>query len=65
MNEIIDELYELYKQKVEEATDMFKSEWSCSQKDDEERDKEDNEDLKYFNSLLKKLSDHVPIHPQQ
>lgn len=55
MNEIINELYELYKQKVEEATDMFKSEWSCSQKDDEERDKEDEEDLKYFNSLLKKM----------
>lgn len=55
MNEVIDELYELYKQKVEEATDMFKSEWSCSQEDDDERDKEDLEDLKYFNSLLKKI----------
>ena len=55
MNEIIDELYELYKQKVEEATNMFKSEWSGSTEEDLKRDKEDSEDLKHFNSLLKKL----------
>ena len=55
MNKIIDELYKLYKQKVKEASDIFKSEYSCSREEDEERDKEDKEDLKYFNSLLKKL----------
>lgn len=53
MNEIIDELYELYRQKVEEASDMFKSEWYPF--DDEKRDKEDKEELEYFNSLLRKL----------
>lgn len=53
--EIIEELYELYKEKVEEATDMFKSEWSYSQKMDEDRDKEDKEELEYFESLLNKL----------
>ena len=54
MNEILDELYTLYKQKVEEATSIWKSECCCIS-EDEDRDKEDNEDLKYFNSLLKKL----------
>lgn len=55
MNEIIDELYELYKQKVIEASDMFKSEYSYSDEEDNKRDKDDIEELEYFNSLLKRL----------
>ncbi len=54
MNEVIDELYELYKEKVEEATSIWKSECCCIS-EDEDRDKEDKEELEYFKSLLRKL----------
>jgi len=55
MNEIINELYELYEQKVIEASGMFKSEWSSSSEQDHKRDEEDNEDLEYFKALLRKI----------
>ena len=56
---LLNEIYDAYEGKVEEATDMWKSEYSCSAKENAERDIEDKEDLKYFKGLLQKVKEIV------
>lgn len=54
---ILNEIYDAYKGKVEEATSLWKSEYSFSQQEDEDRDIEDKEDLRYFKELLQKIKE--------
>lgn len=53
-NNLINEIYDAYEGKVEEATSIWKSECCCIS-EDEDRDVEDAEDLKYFRELLTNL----------
>lgn len=55
LDQLLHEIYDGYKGKVEEATSMWKSEYSCSISDDENRDIEDKEDLLYFEGLLREI----------
>jgi hypothetical protein len=54
---VLNEIYNAYKTKLEEATLIWKSECCCIS-DDEDRDIEDKEDLKYFESLLQKIDNN-------
>ena len=54
---ILNEIYNAYKIKLEEATSIWKSECCCIS-EDEDRDKEDKEELKYFEMLLQKINDN-------
>lgn len=54
-NNLVNEIYDAYKGKVEEASSTWKSEYSCGISEDEARDVEDAEDLKYFRELLTNL----------
>jgi hypothetical protein len=54
-NDIKQELYDLYKYALEDASSMWLSEYCCSAKEGENRRKSDEEDLKYFKELLQKL----------
>jgi len=56
MYNILNEIYNMYKEKLEEATSMWKSEYSNSISEDENRDKSDKEDLIYFEELLQKIN---------
>ena len=55
LDQLLHEIYNAYKEKVEETTSMWKSEYSCSISDDENRDIEDKEDLLYFEGLLREI----------
>lgn len=55
LDQLLHEIYDAYKEKVEEATSIWKSEYSCSISDDENRDIEDKEDLLYFEGLLREI----------
>jgi len=57
INSLLNEIYDAYKGKVEEATSIWKSEYSCSISEDEDRNKEDKEDLRYFKELLQKIKE--------
>lgn len=54
-NDVVKELYDLYKYALEDASSMWLSEYCCSAKERENRKKSDEEDLKYFKELLQKL----------
>lgn len=54
---ILNEIYDAYKEKVKEASSMWKSEYCYSQKEEDDRDKEDIEDLRYFKELLLNLNE--------
>jgi hypothetical protein len=54
-NDVRQELYDLYKYALEDASSMWLSEYCCSVKEEEDRKKSDEEDLKYFKELLQKL----------
>jgi hypothetical protein len=54
-NDLTKELYDLYKYALEDASSMWLSEYCCSAKEEENRRKSDEEDLKYFKELLQKL----------
>ena len=54
---VLNEIYDAYKIKLEEATSIWKSECFCIS-EDEDRDKEDKEELKYFESLLQKINNN-------
>lgn len=54
IDSLLNEIYDAYKGKVEEATSIWKSECCCIS-EDEDRDIEDEEDLKYFKELLQKI----------
>lgn len=56
MYDVLNEIYNMYKEKLEEATSMWKSEYSGSITEDEDRDKSDKEDLIYFKELLQKIN---------
>ena len=51
---VLNEIYDAYKIKLEEATSIWKSECCCIS-EDEDRDKEE---LKYFESLLQKINNN-------
>ena len=54
---VLNEIYNAYKTKLKEATLIWKNECCCIS-DDEDRDKEDKEELKYFESLLQKINNN-------
>lgn len=56
MYDVLNEIYNMYKEKLEEATSMWKSEYSGSISEDEDRDRDDKEDLMYFKELLQKVN---------
>ena len=62
-NDILNEIYDAYKGKIEEASSMWKSNYCCSQKEKDNRDREDTEDLKYFKELIDKISSLGLINP--
>lgn len=55
MEELLKEIYELYKEKVMEAQSMYLSEWCCSQKEEDKAKAEDQESLDYIAELLNKV----------
>ena len=55
INNILNEIYDAYKGSVEEASSMWKSEYCCSQEEENKRDIEDEEDLEYFQELLQQI----------
>lgn len=62
INQLLNEIYNAYKDKVEDASDLWKSDFSCSREQDIERDKSDKEDLLYFEELLRKIdNDFIPL----
>ncbi len=62
INHLLNQIYNTYKDKVEDASDLWKSEFSCSKEQDIERDKSDKEDLLYFEGLLREIdNDFIPL----
>lgn len=57
MEELLKEIYELYKEKVIDAQDMYLSEWCCSQEEEDKAKAEDQESLDYMTELLNKVRD--------
>jgi len=55
---ILNEIYDAYKGCLEDASSMWKSEYCYSAEEEERRDMEDKEDLKYFESLLQKIDNN-------
>ncbi len=55
---VLNEIYDAYKGCLEEASSMWKSEYCCSAKEAKQRDIADEEDLKYFESLLQKINNN-------
>ena len=51
---LLNQIYEAYRSKLEEATNIWKSKRSCIS-EDEDRDKEDQKELEYFKELLKEI----------
>lgn len=51
---LLNQIYEAYRSKLEEATNIWKSECCCIS-EDEDRDKEDQKELEYFKELLKEI----------
>ena len=58
-NDILNEIYDAYKGKIEEASSMWKSEYCYSQEEEDKRDIEDKEDLKYFKGLLQRVEEII------
>lgn len=56
---LLNEIYDAYEGKTEEASSMWKSEYCYSQKEKDNRDIEDKEDLKYFKGLLQKIKEII------
>lgn len=56
---VLNEIYDAYRGAIEEATSIWKSEYCCSTKEAKQRDIEDEEDLKYFESLLQKIDNNI------
>ena len=51
------ELIDLYTDAIEDAQSMWLSDYSCSREEDEERKKEDEEKIKEFINICKRLED--------
>ena len=59
---ILNQIYDAYKGVLEDASNLWKSEFSCSKEQDIERDTSDKEDLKYFVELLQSIdSNFIPL----
>ena len=58
---ILNEIYNVYKTKLEEATLIWKSECCCIS-EDEDRDEADKEELKYFEMLLQKINNNWRVN---
>lgn len=56
---VLNEIYDAYKWCLEDASSMWKSEYCCGTKDEKRRDIADEEDLKYFKSLLQKIDNNI------
>ena len=56
---LLNEIYDAYKGRVEEASSMWKSEYCYSQREEDQRDIEDKEDLKYFKELLQQIEEII------
>lgn len=54
-NDIKNELYDLYKYALEDASSLWFILYCVTTKEEENRRKSDEEDLKYFKELLQKL----------
>lgn len=54
-NDVIKELYDLYKYALEDASSMWLSEYCCSSQEEEQRNKEDEEALAYMIELLRQI----------
>ena len=55
INHLLNQIYDAYKDKVEEATSIWKSECCCIS-EDEDRDIEDKKDLLHFEELLREIN---------
>ena len=55
LTKTLNEMYDAYKSKVEEASSIWKSAYCCSQEEEYAKDIEDTEDLKYFKELLQDI----------
>ena len=53
------ELLDAYKGKVEEATCLWKSDYSNSDEEDKQRDIEDKEDIQYFESIITEIQKNI------
>ena len=56
---VLNEIYDAYKNCKEDASSMWKSEYCCDAKEVKQKDIEDEEDLKYFQSLLQKIDNNI------
>ena len=59
INHLLNEIYDAYKGKVKEASEMWKSEYCYLQEEEDKRDIEDKEDLKYFKGLLQRVEEII------
>ncbi len=55
---ILNEIYDAYKGCLEDASSMWKSAYCSNVEEAKQRDIEDKEDLKYFESLLQKINNN-------
>jgi len=55
INHLLNQIYDAYKDKVKEATSIWKSECCCIS-EDEDRDIEDKKDLLHFEELLREIN---------
>lgn len=56
MKNILNEIYILYEQALDEASAMWKSEYCYSKEEEDKRDKDDQEQLEYFKILLQNIN---------
>ena len=57
-NDILNRIYNTYKEAIKKSSSMWKSEYCCSVAESKQRDIEDIEYLKYFESLLQKIDNN-------
>ena len=57
LEEILNEIYDAYEYAVNDASSLWISEFSCSNKETENRQEADKEDLFYFQTLLAEIKD--------
>ena len=55
MEEILNKIYDEYKESIKIYSSLWKSEYSCSDEENDERDIMDVEQLEYFISLLQQI----------
>lgn len=66
LNNILNEIYNEYKNVIEENSSMWKSEFCCSKKEAVQRDAEDKILLKHFEELLQDIrKEYIKLHSQE